>query len=317
MSFSDVKKAQKQAESRKKNAEAFRVQEVFLRGDGDEVELYFNGTSDEPKMKRYHTLTDVGGRKFQAELCGAEDPDHDGCVFCWRSGKGDKRISTAREFAVFNTADSRFVHKTKNEKRSKEAKFDRFDYEDCTGEGCKACKRGLHKERRGRSRLRLGTTHSGALYSTNEVLGRKCMACGGKITTLGFRKGKKRVDSLEDVNDPEGWEREYKCSKCSGPTPADIWHAPITMRRSGVQKATSYQFFPGDVYAEPPKWVQKIEPLDLDALMPRTSQQQADLLEIPNPFSSKKKGSKDEDESYDEDEEDEESTEEEDEDEEF
>lgn len=299
--FAAVKKAKKEADTNREQMEAMRTRDLVLLNDGDEAELWFIGTADvEPGLVFIHNLKGVGGQRFRTDICAADFEGHDGCVECWAANSGDKRVSKRRKAGVFSVVDTRWVHKRKNDEKTAAAggRFEKFDWFTCTedsDEGCKYCKKKIPRERRGLVKGRFGVQVLSTIDGINDTLSRKCLNCSGKIKRVGYTKeitlesGKtktKRVDDIEDVDNPEEWTAEYECSKCDEPSPGNIFSCPISYRRNGKGESTTYSVTPVLPFESPPDWVMELEPLDLEkVLVPRSAERQAELLAISNPFS--------------------------------
>ena len=312
--FGAVKRMKKASDENNKAMATSRSRDLVLRKDGEEAELWFNGASDEPYVYKVHGIK-LNANLFMTELCAGGFEDHDGCVYCWRQKrKGDKRISPAKDAAFFSVVDTRWVHKRVNKEKtaSSGGKFERFDWFDCDAtdnetkeDDCKYCKKGVPRERRGVCKLRLGVQTAGVLDGINDSLMRKCTACGtGKCRLTGYKNGNKTVPDIDDVENPEDWEAQFECNKCDEPAPGNIHLLPITMRRTGTGMQTQYNFVPGQ-FSDPPKWVQKKDPLDLSEMRPRSAEKMAELLKCDNPFEDGGKGaSKYDDDDVDEEDED-------------
>ncbi len=310
--FSAVKKAKKNFDTQQKSFEGMRTRDMRLVKDGDEAEIWFVGCEpDEPAEHLVHTLNLGGKNGFSYELCAHGVEDHDGCVYCAVAKKGDKRTKRPSSNFYFSVADTRWVHKTKNDEKSEKAKRDVFDWQDCPDDAsCKACKRKVHRERGGLKKLRLGLTQAIVVNNLNDSLKKKCTACGGKITITGYRKGKKVVPTLDDLEEPEKWRPEFECSKCEEPAPGSIFQCPVLMQRNGTGQTTTYAFSKAEDFQDQPDWVQELEPLDFSkVLSPRSAENMATQLKVDNPFDSaggkeKPKGKKGADAYDDEDDED-------------
>jgi len=292
--FAAVTKAKKDFEEQKESWDSQRTRDLRLVGDGAKAVLWFIGSEpEEPRETLVHTVS-PGRNKFFYEPCAKGHKDHDGCVYCHAVKANDRRTKRPSKNFYFSIADTRWVHKTKNDERSEKAGRDVFDWADCPrtddepNTPCKLCKRKVPRERRGKCKLRLGLTVAIGLNNLNESLKKRCTSCNtGKISIVGYRKGKKVIPDLEDLDEEEqaGWEAEYECSKCDKPSPGSIFAAPITMMRNGTGQATTYVFTREDEFQDPPEWVQELEPLDWDkVLKPRSAENQAKLLDIDNPF---------------------------------
>lgn len=312
--FGAVRAAKEKADRARAAMDAARVYECYLRKDGEEKELWFIGSlEEEPVMVPFHEIK--LGKDFFTEVCGAVQEGHDGCVYCWSAAKGAKNVSRCKDMACSSVVEAGWVHKIKNEEKSKGSKFERFDWYDCSDdEKCKLCRKKVKREHIGLRRLRLKPTAASALEATNNALARNCLSCGGRkvVMLLGFRKnGKgKLLPDLEDVEKPELWVPEYECKKCSDPTPGNITLCPITFRRSGTGTSTSYSFVPGP-FEDPPEWVQKIKPIqwydddgNFIGIIPRTADQMAEKLGVENPFDPMAKKGKKGAKAYDEDDDD-------------
>jgi hypothetical protein len=292
--FAAIREAKKESDANRAAFDAMRTRDFLLMEDGDEAEVWFIGTADtEPFMKKMHTVRGAGKMKFLEDVCAVGEEGHDGCVECWAEASGDKRIGKARKKGVFSLVDTRFVHKQKNDEKTAGGKFEKFDWEECTcpdedpdPKQCKACKRKMPRERRGLAKGKWGIQTLVAIDGLNQQLGRKCVSCGkGRIKITGYMNAKGKVlPDIEDVDNPENWAPQYECTKCDDPKPGNIFSCPITIRRNGKGESTTYTFTPG-TFECPPDWVLEIEPLELEKIMvPRSSEAQAKLLAIQNPF---------------------------------
>lgn len=301
--FAEVKKAKERSDQNRAAAQTSRQRELFLKNDGQEVEIWFLGTEDtEPVQMSVHVIRltnpKTGKPMIRTEFCAKEHggPDHDGCVFCWAVGNGDARVSTAKENSGFSVANGAFVHKQKDEEATKAAggRFERFKWQDCTSEDdepnpseCKWCKRAWSRERRGLQRLRLSTQAAASCDGANTSLHKKCMNCTGKIRVTGYKSAKGKIippDELDSVADPAKWAPIYKCRGCDDPKPANLFACPITFRRNGSGMTTTYSFIPGEI-GMPPDWVLELEPIDWEkSLIARNAAGQAKILGINNPF---------------------------------
>lgn len=315
--FSAVKRAKQKAEEGKATMAGFRVRDLILK-DGEEAVGWFVGSDDEPLEVPFHSVN-LGKAGFRMMQCAHGFDDHDGCVGCYQhKKKKDKRVSKPSPQFVFNFADARFIHKRKNKEKTKEAGFDRFDFFPCESEDlkpnadeCEHCKKQLSaerklgdkspwvRERQGLEKAKFSSTWASAIMGLNEKLQKKC-ECGGKTKIISYKNGDdEEVDDLEDVDDPADWRPVFECSKCDDPRPGSIRDRPIAIMRNGVGKQTSYTFTAKEKVPMP-KWVKRIEPLDLEAVMvPMSADKQADLLGVENPFdefeggkSKKRKGKK-------------------------
>ena len=318
---SAIKQAKKESEKSKAAMDAIRVQDLYLKEDGQEADMYFLGSPEtEPVVLLYHTIQikQQGGRiRYYFELCAKSFGKNCQCVFCWAQKNGDTRVGRPQKNAVFSVADARWIHKIPNAEKTAKAggQFEKFDWYDCSDDDkCKWCKKNKPRVRGGLKKLRLGMTAATSLDGTNDHLAKKCMSCGGAKTVklLHYLNGKKKLPDLEDVDDPSEWTPVYSCSKCDDPQPASIFTAPITFRRNGTGKTTSYTFIAGEPSTRKPKWVAKIEPIDLSKLTARSPDNMAELLGIDNPFDEdgggkklkkKSKGAKEYDEEDEEEEE--------------
>lgn len=263
MGFDQVRKLKQEADERK---EAYGKGYVpfFAIADGESVEVWFNGTEDEPHIIHEHSIK--RGQQFMSETCAKHAKGHDGCVPCYLNTNGDAGVGKPGAKAVFNVVDTRWVHKQKDAEKSQEGK-DRFTYTPCEDDSsCKLCKRKVAREHAGQKRWTMSMTWAMALDGINQNLKKRC-TCGGKI-------------------------RDGECSKCNDPTPGSIFNCPITVTRTGKMTNTSYQFVPG-AFEDMPDWVAKLEPADLEAATkPRSSEAQAERLGVQNPFSGFSGGKK-------------------------
>jgi hypothetical protein len=285
--FAGVVKAKENFEEQQKQWEGMKTRDMRLVKDGDEAEIWFIGCEpDEPAEALVHSYSPGGKSKFSYELCGHGHEDHEGCVYCHVVKAGDKRVKKASKNFYFSVADGRWVHKTKNEERSRTAGREVFDWMDCPDNpSCKACKRKVPRERGGLKKLRLGLTTAIVVNNLNDSLKKRCTNCNGKITITGYRKGKKVLPDLDGVDEPEEWTPEVECSKCDDPNPGNIFQCPIIMRRNGSGQTTTYAFEKGDDFQDQPDWVQELEPIDFSvALTPRSAENMAKQLDTDNPY---------------------------------
>lgn len=310
MGFSAITKAKKDFAKQQASFEGLRTRDMRLVKDGDSAVIWFIGCDpDEPREALVHT---VNTKYFSYELCAHGAEDHEGCVYCHVAAKGDKRVKRPSKNFYFSIADSRWVHKTKNDEESSKAGRDVFDWADCPRDDdtpdakCVHCKRKVPRERGGLKKLRLGLQTAIVVDGLNTRLKKKCV-CGGKTIVSGYKHGKKTIPTLDDVDEDEvaKWAPVYDCSKCDSPQPGSIYTCPIRMSRSGSGQTTTYSFEKEDDAQDQPDWVQELAPLDWDkVLSPRTADQMAKQLDIANPFiETKSKGKKSD--SYDEDDDDE------------
>jgi hypothetical protein len=250
-----------------------------------------------------HSIRD--GKMFDSVVCAGEGK----CVLCHANSIGDKRVGRATPKFSFSFFDFRWVKKTRNEKESRKAGRDKFDYEvvdddDVTPAGIR---KGIYK-RQGVVACEFPSTHATGLEGVNAQAGRKCKSCGkGKISVDGYedKNGKPcskkaaamEEEELNDALDAGVIKEVISCSKCDDPERVSIFNSVVQVGRTGVEIKTSYQFsvdatedFPEDV-----EW-DKVEPIDFAAIkVPRSQEALAAKLGIKNPFKKKAK-SKDDDE---------------------
>lgn len=294
--FAAVSAAKEEADANRGPRFDERPNDFKIVGEGTAT-VWFNGTADEPLVVVAHEvklMSKRGKPYFAKHMCGQMDPDHAGCVFCYSRAQGNDAISPAKDLAVFNVVDLRWVHKVA---QKTDGQYPRYDWSDCDGDideeeparnACLSCRKNIPRERRGPARYLMSLSWAQQIQSVNEQLGKKCRSCGkGKIRHEGFSDAKGRVvPSLEDVKDPSLWEAQYTCTKCEDPQPGSIFHCPMAVTKSGVQKTTSYNFSPG-VFEEAPLWVQEITPYDLEKICaPFPAGVQAKILGVENPFAA-------------------------------
>ena len=288
--FAAVRAAKDSFEKQQAQWEGMRARDMRLVKSGDTAVLWFVGCEpDEPRKALVHTVSLGGNKGFSYELCAGKN-----CVYCYAAKKNDKRVKKPSNNFYFTVADSRWVHKEKDEEKSREKGRDVFSWNDCPRSDdepnapCKLCKRKVPRERGGRKKLRLGLTQAISLDNENTRLRRKCLSCGkGKVSITGYKRGKKIIESLDDVDEDEHdqYEAVLECSKCDDPQQGSIYACPIRMTRSGTGQTTTYSFTQDDDFQDPPDWVQEIEPFDWDKTnVPRSPENMADQLQIDNPF---------------------------------
>ena len=282
--FGAVKEVKKEMDERRASFGGSRVQDFIIK-DGEEVEIWFNGTADEPLLFKEHTGRTVinGKERFVREVCAADVEKHDGCVFCFLHQNGDKRVGKASHKAAFNVIDTRWVHKVKEVRDGK----DRTLTYPCSDDSkCEYCRKKVDRERAGQRRWAVSLTTAQALAGVNEALERRC-ACGGKLKKTGFvgPKGKVLPD-IDDVDNPEEWTPKYECNKCKKPTPLNIFSVPVTVRRIGSDMKTTYNFMPGALQ-DMEDWMAELEPYELEnTVKPFPAATQAERLGVANPFAS-------------------------------
>jgi hypothetical protein len=240
--------------------------------DGDSIDLVFNGGGDEPLIVYEHSFKE--GASFASHFCAAGVDGHEGCVACYYNARGDKRFGNKSAKGVFNVVDLRWVHKVKNEAKSRQAGEgkERFDYFPCTDDvTCKLCKKRVEREHAGQKVWKLSMQWVQSLGGLNASLGRRCM-CGGKITVVGFKNHKgKIVGEIPEGADEDSFERLVECAKCGEEAnPRSIFNTIVTATRTGGGTDTSYNFTP-QKDDEIPAWVNEDEgdkkapePHDLD-----------------------------------------------------
>lgn len=282
--FGAVKEVKKEMDERRASFGGNRVQDFIIK-DGEEVEIWFNGTSDEPLLFKEHTAraTVNGKERFMREICAADMEKHDGCVFCYLHQNGDKRIGKASHKAAFNVIDTRWVHKITEMRDGRERTMTLPCSDDSK---CEHCRKRVPRERAGQRRWAVSLTTAQALAGVNEALERRC-ACGGKLKKVGYvgPKGKVLPD-IDDVDNPEEWEAKHECNKCKKPTPLNIFSVPVTVRRIGSDMKTTYNFMPG-AQQDMEDWMTELEPYDLETTVkafPAASQ--AERIGVANPFAS-------------------------------
>ena len=295
--FGALKEKKKEIDEQRKQQQASRVGDVYLVGDGASALLWFNGSTDEPVMADFHGVSVAGNNskdRYMSLRCARGLDDHAGCVLCWATSHGDKRVAKPHTVTVFNVFDMRWVHKRKNDEKTKESggQFDRFDWFDCSGDpdedepdsSCKYCQKKIPREHRGQRKLVLKITAAGALNALNEELKKKCVGCGKKLKFQGFKKGKKIIFDLEDVSDPDEWVATYTCKNCEEAQPGSIFLCSVTFQRNGVGQQTSYAFKEG-AFEDLPECVSEATPIVLeDAIAPMSADKMAETLGVENPF---------------------------------
>lgn len=263
--------------------------------DGDIIDLVFNGSVDEPLIGYEHSFKE--GQKFGTQWCASGHEGHAGCVCCYYNARGDKRFGGKSAKGVFNVVDMRWIHKIKNEVKSRSAGEgkERFDYFPCTDDiSCKLCKQKIARERSGQKVWKLSMQWVQALGGLNDSLGKRCM-CGGKISLVGYKNYKgKIVGEIPDGADEAAFEKLVECSKCGEEAnPRSIFNTIITVTRTGGGTDTSYNFQP-QKDDEIPAWItdgegtmKAPEPYDLDKVVLPTDQMKvAGNMGVEYPFAN-------------------------------
>lgn len=271
----------------------------LIMQDAETALSYFSGSTEEPEiiMRHYQPR----GRKF------GDCREDKKCVGCYYEEK-DGSIGKPQAVACFNVIDTRWFHKIETQVRGRTKK----EYVECPDDrSCKQCQTKDGKKdryRKGRCIAYFALTWADALGAQDEKLSKKCGSCKrGKIRVVDYQcpECNESIDWAPDEDDEKMKIRcgecrakiepdeVIECTKCDAPVRATIFDygCPVEITRSGTGTSTSYNFTP--VWPPPeeaPDWIfeEDQEPFDLEeACAKPTSEEQAKLWEVVNPFNKK------------------------------